>query len=239
MRHQFASIEPGNQARRATAVGIVLAAELCTQQPLFGTNAREKRRNEQHCKQYPDPRTKSEGPPQRVDEQAQIARVADDTINTARNQLVAGLDSHQPAKAMTQHKDRPDPQSAPGDEQNDAKPADSISVEGPEPFPICVGRQISGQHPDQPESYNNPAVGTILAHAGAKISVTEEREFLPDAQITFENETGGRERSGNFMIDNNRLVTEFGMQFRPYRERVLQIINEVRAEEGKPPITAP
>jgi hypothetical protein len=28
------------------------------------------------------------------------------------------------------------------------------------------------------------------------------------------------------------------MQFRPYRERVLQIINEVRAEEGKPPITA-
>src|ERR1700716_351454 len=65
------------------------------------------------------------------------------------------------------------------------------------------------------------------------------REFLPDAQITFDNETGGRERSGNFMIDNSRVVTEFGMQFRPYRERVLQIINEVRAEEGKPPITAP
>ena len=65
------------------------------------------------------------------------------------------------------------------------------------------------------------------------------REFLPDAQITFENENGGRERSGNFMIDNSRVVTEFGMQFRPYRERVLQIINEVRVEEGKPPITAP
>jgi nucleoside-diphosphate-sugar epimerase len=64
------------------------------------------------------------------------------------------------------------------------------------------------------------------------------REFLPDAQITFDNEAGGRERSGNFMIDNSRVVTEFGMQFRPYRERVLQIINEVRAEEGKPPITA-
>jgi nucleoside-diphosphate-sugar epimerase len=63
------------------------------------------------------------------------------------------------------------------------------------------------------------------------------REFLPDAQISFDSETGGRERSGNFMIDNSRVVTEFGMQFRPYRERVLQIINEVRAEEGKPPIT--
>jgi hypothetical protein len=32
------------------------------------------------------------------------------------------------------------------------------------------------------------------------------------------------------------VVKEFAMQFCPYRERVLQIINEVRAEEGKPPI---
>jgi ABC-type polar amino acid transport system ATPase subunit len=48
-RHQLASVEPGNQARRATAVDIVLAAELRTQQPFFGTNAREERRNEQHC----------------------------------------------------------------------------------------------------------------------------------------------------------------------------------------------
>jgi nucleoside-diphosphate-sugar epimerase len=63
------------------------------------------------------------------------------------------------------------------------------------------------------------------------------REFLPAAQITFDNETGGRERSGNYLIDNSRVVREFSMQFRPYRERVLQIINEVRAEEGKPPIS--
>jgi nucleoside-diphosphate-sugar epimerase len=63
------------------------------------------------------------------------------------------------------------------------------------------------------------------------------REFLPDAQITFDQETGGEERSGNYRIDNTRLVQEFGVQFRPYRERVLQIINEVRREEGQPPIT--
>ncbi|MBV9827331.1 MAG: hypothetical protein JO001_16955, partial [Alphaproteobacteria bacterium] len=42
--------------------------------------------------------------------------------------------------------------------------------------------------------------------------------------------------SGNYLIDNSKLVTEFGMQYRPYRERVLQIINAVRAEEGQPPI---
>jgi nucleoside-diphosphate-sugar epimerase len=62
------------------------------------------------------------------------------------------------------------------------------------------------------------------------------REFLPDAQISFDQETGGRERSGNFMIDNSRVIEEFGIQYRPYRERVLQIINEVRAERGLPPL---
>ena len=197
VRHQFASIEPGNQPRRATAVGIVLAGELCTQQPLFGTNAREKRRNEQHCEQYPDPRTKSECPPQRVDEQAQIARVTDDTVDTTRNQRVAGLDGYQTAETAPEHKDRPDPLRAPGGEQNDAKPANGISVEDPEPFPICVGRQISGQHPDQPESYNNPTVGTILAHAGAKISVTEERDARQGEEYDCKSDQGGVGEEGS------------------------------------------
>lgn len=63
------------------------------------------------------------------------------------------------------------------------------------------------------------------------------REFLPDAQITFDKDTGGKELSGNYLIDNTRLVSEFGIQYRPYRERVLQIINEVRKEEGLPPLS--
>ena len=62
------------------------------------------------------------------------------------------------------------------------------------------------------------------------------RGFLPDARISFENETGGKEISSNYLIDNRRLVEEFGMQYAPFRERVLQIINEVRADAGKPPI---
>jgi len=62
------------------------------------------------------------------------------------------------------------------------------------------------------------------------------RSYLPDARISFEKETGGRASSGNWMIDNSRLVQEFGVQYRPYRERVLQIVNEVRAELGQAPI---
>src|SRR6202040_3094603 len=58
------------------------------------------------------------------------------------------------------------------------------------------------------------------------------REFLPDARITFEHETGGKAESGNYMIDNSRLVQEFGVQYLPYRQRVLQIINDTRRKAG-------
>jgi len=62
------------------------------------------------------------------------------------------------------------------------------------------------------------------------------RGYLPDARISFDKETGGREISGNYLIDNTRLVQEFGVQYRPFSERVLQIINEVRRQEGLPEV---
>ncbi len=79
---------------------------------------------------------------------------------------------------------------------------------------------------------------TVYSSGGHTISLGDladlVREFLPDAQITFDKETGGKELSGNYLIDNTKLVQEFGMQYRPYRERVLQIINDIRREEGLP-----
>lgn len=62
------------------------------------------------------------------------------------------------------------------------------------------------------------------------------REFLPEADIRFEKESGGRDLSGNYLIDNRRLVEEFGVQYAPFRARVLQIINAVRQEAGRPPL---
>jgi nucleoside-diphosphate-sugar epimerase len=64
------------------------------------------------------------------------------------------------------------------------------------------------------------------------------REFLPTAQITFEHEHGGKERSGNYLIDNSRLLDEFEIEYPPFRQRVLEIINAVRQEEGGPLISA-
>jgi len=80
----------------------------------------------------------------------------------------------------------------------------------------------------------------IYSSGGVAISLKEiadiVRGFIPDAKINFEKQTGGRESSGNWMIDNSRLMTEFGVQYRPYRDRVLQIINDCRVEMGQAPI---
>jgi len=80
----------------------------------------------------------------------------------------------------------------------------------------------------------------VYNSGGTPISLGEladlVREFLPDAQITFERETGGKEASGNYLIDNSRLIQEFGLQYLPYRQRVLQIINDTRCEAGLPAV---
>jgi nucleoside-diphosphate-sugar epimerase len=80
----------------------------------------------------------------------------------------------------------------------------------------------------------------IYNSGGIAISLGEiadlVRSYLPDAKIGFERESGGREASGNHLIDNTRLVSEFGVQYRPYRERVLQIINDIRRDKGLPPV---
>ena len=77
---------------------------------------------------------------------------------------------------------------------------------------------------------------SIYNSGGTTISIGDLAEmvrgFLPDADIRFDNETGGLERSGNYLVDNSRMVEEFGVQFLPLSRRVLQMINDVRREEG-------
>ncbi|MCI0788844.1 MAG: NAD(P)-dependent oxidoreductase [Chloroflexi bacterium] len=59
------------------------------------------------------------------------------------------------------------------------------------------------------------------------------KDFLPDAQITFDSQDG-REDSGNYLADNSRLLGEFELEYPPFEQRVLQIINDVRRDEGLP-----
>jgi UDP-glucose 4-epimerase len=79
------------------------------------------------------------------------------------------------------------------------------------------------------ETYNSGGAMVSLAELAGQV-----REFLPDANIRFEAETGGRETSGNFLIDNRRVIEEFGLQYAPLRQRVKEVINNIRAGEGLP-----
>lgn len=78
----------------------------------------------------------------------------------------------------------------------------------------------------------------IYNSGGTAISLGElaemVRDFLPEARISFEHETGGKERSGNYLVDNSRLRQEFEIDYPPFRQRVLEIINDVRRAEGLP-----
>jgi nucleoside-diphosphate-sugar epimerase len=62
------------------------------------------------------------------------------------------------------------------------------------------------------------------------------RSFLPDARISFEQESGARERNSTYLLDNGRLASEFGIRLRPLAEQVLQVINETRRRAGMPPV---
>jgi nucleoside-diphosphate-sugar epimerase len=59
------------------------------------------------------------------------------------------------------------------------------------------------------------------------------RGFLPEAKITFEKD-GGREDSGNYLVDNSRLTKEFGIEYPGLHTRVLEVINDIRRSEGLP-----
>jgi nucleoside-diphosphate-sugar epimerase len=73
--------------------------------------------------------------------------------------------------------------------------------------------------------------GGIPASLGELADIV--RGFLPDAQITFAQD-GGREESGNYLVDWSRLANEFGIEYPGLHTRVLEIINDVRREEGLP-----
>ena len=81
----------------------------------------------------------------------------------------------------------------------------------------------------------------VYSSGGTAISLGDlaglVREFLPDARISFDHETGGKEASGNYLIENSRLIQEFGLQYLPYRPRVLQVINDTRREAGLPHVS--
>ncbi len=54
------------------------------------------------------------------------------------------------------------------------------------------------------------------------------RKVIPDADIRFEHETGGEAKSGAYLFDNQRLVSEFGVSYMPYAQRIERMVEAVR-----------
>ena len=106
---------------------------------------------------YADSRTKGEAPSQRIDQQTQIAGVADDRYRRRWSPGVTRLDGDQSAEPVAEHEDRPQPQRATGSEQNDAEPANGIAVDGPELPPVGVGRQVGRPAVRSPRRRRSPS----------------------------------------------------------------------------------
>lgn len=62
------------------------------------------------------------------------------------------------------------------------------------------------------------------------------REFIPDATIEFDHEQGEKDDSINYLVDNSRLLNEFGPVARTLRDTVRDIISETRKQAGLDPI---
>ena len=73
---------------------------------------------------------------------------------------------------------------------------------------------------------------TIYNSGGETLSLGQiadmVRKFIPEADITFESETGGVDVSGGYMFDNERVVKEFDIRFQPYEQRVAEMIEIAR-----------
>jgi len=78
------------------------------------------------------------------------------------------------------------------------------------------------------ELYNSGGIPVSLGELADIV-----RAFLPHAEITFAEE-GGREESGTYLVDWSRLGKEFGIEYPGLHTRVLEIINDVRRQEGLP-----
>jgi nucleoside-diphosphate-sugar epimerase len=77
--------------------------------------------------------------------------------------------------------------------------------------------------------YNSGGTAIGLGEIAAMV-----RSHLPDAKISFEKEVGAKEANATYLLDNSRLVSEFAIEYPSLRERVLQIINDVRRDNGLP-----
>lgn len=72
--------------------------------------------------------------------------------------------------------------------------------------------------------YNSGGIGASLGEIAEIV-----KKYIPDADITFEKEEGGKAISGNYLMDNSRLINEFpGITLTPLSQIIKTVINDTR-----------
>ncbi len=77
--------------------------------------------------------------------------------------------------------------------------------------------------------YNSGGYGISMGDLATLV-----QRFLPDAQITFAQDAGGRDASPIWLMDNARWLEEYDYPLPAFEHRVLEMINEVRRDAGLP-----
>src|SRR5215469_9200689 len=76
----------------------------------------------------------------------------DNTVDTARDQRMPGLDGDQSAESAAENKHWPQSQRAANRKQNHAEPANRIAVENPDLLPVGPGRTNARSRPITPKA---------------------------------------------------------------------------------------
>jgi nucleoside-diphosphate-sugar epimerase len=121
------------------------------------------------------------------------------------------------------------------------EPARGLPVE----FPFADAMRLPVHVEDVAEMFTRLAEDTRSKHAvyntgGYGQSLRDlaslVKRFIPDAQITFKQETGGKDSSPIYYMDNSRWVEEYDYPLPLFEERVREMIDEVRADAGLRPL---
>ncbi len=92
----------------------------------------------------------------------------------------------------------------------------------------CFSRLVEDDASRHPV-YNSGGYGISMGDLAALVT-----RYLPDAQIKFASEEGGRDASPIWIMDNTRWLDEYDYPLPVFEDRVLEIINEVRHDAGLP-----
>src|ERR1700733_10823648 len=168
------SVDVRNETPSAGPVGVVFGAKALAQQPLLSLDASEHDNKHQHGDQNADAGAERQPPTEREDEQAKVARVANDSVQPTGHQSGFVLDCNQAAEARPEHEDGRPAKNSPDGVSERGEPVTALAAEGEEIDPIRIVGHIGVDDSEDAKSGDHPAIGPIFPDARADMGLAEQ-----------------------------------------------------------------